>query len=183
MIAEFPHPYLFTPVRIGPIALKHRIVMAPLTRSRSVQPGDIPGALMLEYYTAASVRRRPHCLRENLRSRSRAADGLEHPVYIRTNRSTDGGISLPPSMRKAAACSRSCGIPDAPRASRWRVATCRFRLPLIRPTGRMPRTLFRGPVAGSSPHRIGPWILRRSWASSRTIVRLPAGEGCRLRTG
>jgi N-ethylmaleimide reductase len=42
---------LFTPVQIGPISLKHRVVMAPLTRSRSQQPGDIPGDLMLEYYT------------------------------------------------------------------------------------------------------------------------------------
>lgn len=41
---------LFTPVQIGPLTLKHRVVMAPLTRSRSVQPGDIPGDLMLEYY-------------------------------------------------------------------------------------------------------------------------------------
>ncbi len=41
---------LFTPVQIGPIALKHRVVMAPLTRSRSQQPGDIPGDLMREYY-------------------------------------------------------------------------------------------------------------------------------------
>jgi N-ethylmaleimide reductase len=43
-------PHLFTPVQIGPITLKHRVVMAPLTRSRSEQPGDIPGRLMLEYY-------------------------------------------------------------------------------------------------------------------------------------
>jgi N-ethylmaleimide reductase len=42
---------LFTPVQIGPMTLKHRVVMAPLTRSRSNQPGDIPGDLMLEYYT------------------------------------------------------------------------------------------------------------------------------------
>jgi N-ethylmaleimide reductase len=41
---------LFTPVQIGPITLNHRVVMAPLTRSRSVQPGGIPGDLMLEYY-------------------------------------------------------------------------------------------------------------------------------------
>ena len=41
---------MFTPINIGPIALKHRVVMAPLTRSRSVQPGDIPGDLMREYY-------------------------------------------------------------------------------------------------------------------------------------
>ena len=31
--------------------LEHRVVMAPLTRSRSVQPGSIPGDLMLEYYS------------------------------------------------------------------------------------------------------------------------------------
>ena len=42
---------LFTPLRAGPITLAHRVVMAPLTRSRSEQPGDIPGDLMLEYYT------------------------------------------------------------------------------------------------------------------------------------
>jgi N-ethylmaleimide reductase len=43
-------PTLFTPVEIGAISLRHRVVMAPLTRSRAVQPGDIPGALMKEYY-------------------------------------------------------------------------------------------------------------------------------------
>src|SRR5271165_6947993 len=42
---------LFTPVQIGAVKLKHRVVMAPLTRSRSKQPGDVPSDLMLEYYT------------------------------------------------------------------------------------------------------------------------------------
>jgi len=42
---------LFSPVQIGTLTLSHRVVMAPLTRSRSEQPGDIPGNLMLEYYT------------------------------------------------------------------------------------------------------------------------------------
>jgi N-ethylmaleimide reductase len=42
---------LFTPIQVGPMELKHRVVMAPLTRSRSVQPGNIPGDLMLEYYS------------------------------------------------------------------------------------------------------------------------------------
>jgi len=42
---------LFKPVQVGPMELKHRVVMSPLTRSRSVQPGDIPGDLMREYYT------------------------------------------------------------------------------------------------------------------------------------
>src|SRR6266436_8151036 len=42
---------LFTPIQVGPMELKHRVVLAPLTRSRSVQPGSIPGDLMLEYYS------------------------------------------------------------------------------------------------------------------------------------
>jgi N-ethylmaleimide reductase len=41
---------LFTPLKIGPTMLKHRVVMAPLTRSRSIQPNSIPGDLMAEYY-------------------------------------------------------------------------------------------------------------------------------------
>jgi N-ethylmaleimide reductase len=42
---------LFTPIQLGAITLKHRVVMAPLTRSRSEQPGDVPGDLMARYYT------------------------------------------------------------------------------------------------------------------------------------
>jgi N-ethylmaleimide reductase len=42
---------LFTPIQVGPMKLKHRGVMSPLTRSRSIQPGSIPGDLMLEYYS------------------------------------------------------------------------------------------------------------------------------------
>jgi N-ethylmaleimide reductase len=45
------HQKLFSPIQIGPITLFHRVVMAPLTRSRSLQPGDIPSDLMREYYT------------------------------------------------------------------------------------------------------------------------------------
>jgi N-ethylmaleimide reductase len=41
---------LFTPVEIGPITLAHRVVMAPLTRNRSDQPGDVPNRLMADYY-------------------------------------------------------------------------------------------------------------------------------------
>jgi N-ethylmaleimide reductase len=38
---------LFAPIQVGRMKLQHRVVMAPLTRSRSVQPGSIPGDLML----------------------------------------------------------------------------------------------------------------------------------------
>src|SRR5882724_9748735 len=50
-MATLKYPHLFSPVTIGPLALSHRVVMAPLTRSRSEQPGDVPGKLILEYYT------------------------------------------------------------------------------------------------------------------------------------
>jgi N-ethylmaleimide reductase len=41
---------LFTPLNLGAIQLKHRVVMAPLTRSRSIQPNSVPGNLMADYY-------------------------------------------------------------------------------------------------------------------------------------
>ncbi len=41
---------LFSPVSLGGVELKHRVIMAPLTRSRSIQPDSIPGDLMREYY-------------------------------------------------------------------------------------------------------------------------------------
>lgn len=41
---------LFEPIEVGAIQLAHRVVMAPLTRLRSEQPGDVPGPLMTEYY-------------------------------------------------------------------------------------------------------------------------------------
>ncbi len=40
---------LFEPVRLGPITLANRIVMAPLTRSRAGE-GGVPGPLNAEYY-------------------------------------------------------------------------------------------------------------------------------------
>ncbi|MDB5348902.1 MAG: NADH:flavin oxidoreductase [Planctomycetota bacterium] len=41
---------LFQPIRLGRYELPHRIVMAPLTRSRSRQPGNVPTALNAWYY-------------------------------------------------------------------------------------------------------------------------------------
>lgn len=37
-------------IQLGPYRLPHRIVMAPLTRSRSQQPGNVPWALNVCYY-------------------------------------------------------------------------------------------------------------------------------------
>ena len=41
---------LFQPFQLGPYNLRHRMLMAPLTRSRSRQPGNIPSAMNACYY-------------------------------------------------------------------------------------------------------------------------------------
>lgn len=41
---------LFTPIQVGALTLPNRIILAPLTRSRAGQPGDVPTPLMAEYY-------------------------------------------------------------------------------------------------------------------------------------
>src|SRR5262245_31198798 len=41
---------LFEPVRLGPYELPSRLVMAPLTRSRARQPGNVPSSLNACYY-------------------------------------------------------------------------------------------------------------------------------------
>ncbi len=42
---------LHTPLQIGDITVKNRVIMAPLTRSRADNPGRVPNDLMVEYYT------------------------------------------------------------------------------------------------------------------------------------
>lgn len=41
---------LFAPLTLGPLTLPNRMVMAPMTRARSTQPGDVPNAMMATYY-------------------------------------------------------------------------------------------------------------------------------------
>ncbi|MFW5910259.1 MAG: alkene reductase [Thiohalospira sp.] len=41
---------LFQPHTLGDLELPNRVIMAPLTRSRAAQPGDVPTALNAEYY-------------------------------------------------------------------------------------------------------------------------------------
>lgn len=46
--------HIFEPLQLGDLTLKNRIIMAPLTRMRSKQPGNIPHALNAEYYAQRS---------------------------------------------------------------------------------------------------------------------------------
>ncbi|MEN0105105.1 MAG: alkene reductase [Pseudomonas sp.] len=41
---------LFSPYQLGALPLPSRIVMAPMTRARTDQPGNIPNAMMAEHY-------------------------------------------------------------------------------------------------------------------------------------
>lgn len=41
---------LFSPISVGPFELDHRVVLAPVTRMRT-EPGNLPGDLMVDYYT------------------------------------------------------------------------------------------------------------------------------------
>ena len=41
---------LFDSLKIGDLSLSNRVIMAPLTRMRSTQPGNVPNALNAEYY-------------------------------------------------------------------------------------------------------------------------------------
>ncbi|MTI13580.1 alkene reductase [Sansalvadorimonas verongulae] len=41
---------LFDPIKHGHFSLDNRVAMAPMTRSRTDQPGDVPNALMATYY-------------------------------------------------------------------------------------------------------------------------------------
>jgi N-ethylmaleimide reductase len=45
---NFPH--LFSPLKLGPYQLQHRIALAPLTRLRAAKPSLAPRALNAEYY-------------------------------------------------------------------------------------------------------------------------------------
>jgi N-ethylmaleimide reductase len=47
---QAPDGLLFQPYKLGTLTLPHRIVMAPLTRSRARQPGNVPTALNACYY-------------------------------------------------------------------------------------------------------------------------------------
>jgi N-ethylmaleimide reductase len=45
---NFPH--LFSPLKVGPYQLKHRLAMAPLTRMRAAKPSLAPRLLNAQYY-------------------------------------------------------------------------------------------------------------------------------------
>lgn len=53
-VNEMTQSELFKTTQLGPYTLKNRIVLPPLTRSRSSQPGNIANDLMATYYRQRS---------------------------------------------------------------------------------------------------------------------------------
>jgi len=49
-MSETSPTHLFTPVQLGAVTLKHRVVMPALSRLRAHWPNAVPSDLMLEYY-------------------------------------------------------------------------------------------------------------------------------------
>jgi N-ethylmaleimide reductase len=80
---------LFTPVQLGSLNLKHRVVMAPLTRSRSEQPGGIPGDMMVQYYSDRASDG-GLIVGEATNISLTARDGMVRPVFIQISRLKDG---------------------------------------------------------------------------------------------
>jgi hypothetical protein len=143
--------------------------MAPLTRSRSLQPWNIPSDLMREYYTQRASD--GGFIIAEAMSISITGGDSEHPDFTQTNRSKDGRRLLRLFMRRAATCSRNFGILDARRTLRRQAAKPLFQLQSIRPTGRMIRTLFPQPAAGSNLHHIAFSISQKFLASSRITAK------------
>ena len=117
---------LFSPVHVGTLALSHRAVMAPLTRSRSEQPGDIPGKLMLEYYTQRASEGGLIIFEATTISIT-SRGWLAHLGCTQTSRSSAGRKSRVLFMPRVAGCSRSFGTRVARRYDRWYNARGTFR--------------------------------------------------------
>lgn len=63
---------LFEPAQLKALSLQNRIVMAPMTRARTTQPGNIPNGMMATYYqqraSAGLIISKPHKFRTILKA-------------------------------------------------------------------------------------------------------------------
>ncbi|MBB6599586.1 alkene reductase [Luteimonas sp. MC1825] len=115
---------LLSPIQAGAVALPNRVLMAPLTRSRAGQPGDVPTAMNAEYYA------------------QRAGAGLI--VSEATQVSPQGqGYALTPGIYSDAQEAGWKLVTDAVHARGGRIAAQlwhvgRISHPLLRPDGAVP---------------------------------------------
>ena len=108
---------LFSPVQIGSMHLSHRVVMAPLTRSRAELPGDVPGDLMLDYYSQRASAG-GLIISEGTTVSPSARGWLGAPGLFTDAQGAGWSRIVAAVKAKAVICSRSSGIRAAPRMSR-----------------------------------------------------------------
>ena len=102
---------LFSPLKVGAITAANRVFMAPLTRLRSIEPGDIPTPLMAEYYRQRASAGLIISEATQIPPRRKAMP--EHPAYIAKRKLPHGRKSLLPYTLSKVILLSSCGTPDA----------------------------------------------------------------------
>ena len=118
------YPKLLSSVRAGDVGLPNRVLMAPLTRSRAGQPGDVPTAMNAEYYA------------------QRASAGLIVSEATQVSRQGQG-YALTPGIYSDAQEAGWRLVTDAVHARGGRIAAQlwhvgRISHPLVRPDGAPP---------------------------------------------
>lgn len=85
---------LFSPLKVGAVTVPNRVFMAPLTRLRSIEPGDIPTPLMGEYYRQRQFRADHHRSDADLRAgqRLRRRAWLHSPEQIAAWQKITAGV-------------------------------------------------------------------------------------------
>lgn len=94
-----PVDYLFTPFRIANLALKNRIVMAPMTRSLS--PGNVPGGEVAAYYRRRAEGGVGLILSEGVHPNTTTADGTPNVPDIVTPAAKAGWKKVADGVRAA----------------------------------------------------------------------------------
>jgi N-ethylmaleimide reductase len=132
-----PDITLFSPLDHPALPLPNRIVMAPMTRCRTDQPGDVPNALMAEYYA------------------QRASAGLIISEATQISRQGQG-YSFTPGIYSQAQIDGWRGVTDAVHAAGGRIVLQLWHV------GRMSHPVFHDgglPVAPSAlPPQAQVWV-------------------------
>ncbi len=119
---------LFTPLKVGAVTAPNRVFMAPLTRLRSIEPGDIPTPLMGEYYRQRASSGLIISEATQISARPKATPVRR--VCTARNRSPRGKKSPQAFMLKMAVLRFSCGTPVVSRTAASSLAVRRPFLPL-----------------------------------------------------
>ena len=99
---------LLSELKLGNLTLKNRIIMAPLTRMRSAQPGNIPQELNATYYAQRATA--GFILSEATKFLNKVKVILQLRVFIARNKLLDGKMLLKQFMIKVEKFSYSFGM-------------------------------------------------------------------------